>query len=47
MVKIKPKLDVVNKNSATKTNFLSATLLVLLFLPQNIKVNCTWQSTEL
>ena len=47
MVKIKPTLDVVSKNSATKTNFLSATLLVLLFLPRNIKVNCTWQSTEL
>ena len=45
--KNKSKLNVMDKNLAPKTNLLSATLVVLLFLSRLIKIKCFRQSTEL
>ena len=45
-IKNKSKLNAVGKSLVPKTNLLSATLVVSLFLFQLIKVKCFWQSTE-
>ena len=45
-VKTKSKLNIVNRNSAPKTNLPWATFVVLPFLPRLIKIKCFWHSTH-